>query len=199
MKRAEAKAQGLKFYCTGKSCKHGHLSDRYTSTSICVACLQLAGVDRYKHNRETQYKSWRKWYEANKETHNARVKRWQQANKDKTRADAKAWAAANPEKVAAKTKRYRNAHPDKVTAWAVAGVAKRAKRVPAWLTEDDKWMLREAYALAKQRTQMFGFVWEVDHIIPLRGEAVSGLHVPTNIQVIPKILNRAKKNQYHPA
>lgn len=196
MKRAEAKAQGLKFYRTGKLCKHGHLSDRYTSTAICVACVQLAGVDRYKNNRESQYGAWRKWYEANKDAHNERVKKWQTVNKDKTRADAKAWVAANPEKVAAKTKRYRKAHPDKVTAWAVASVARRAKRVPKWLSDDDKWMLQEAYALARQRTKMFGFVWEVDHIIPLRGATVSGLHVPTNIQVIPKAHNRAKRNKF---
>ncbi|OBQ38763.1 MAG: hypothetical protein AN484_23935 [Aphanizomenon flos-aquae WA102] len=89
-------------------------------------------------------------------------------------------------------------HPDAHTARAVASVARRAKRVPKWLSADDKWMLRQAYALAKQRTEMFGFTWEVDHIIPLRGEHVSGLHVPTNVQVIPKALNRLKRNVYHP-
>ena len=138
----------------------------------------------------------RKWWENNKEIHNARVKRWQTANKDKMRADAKAWQAANPDKVAAMKKRYRDAHPDKATALAVISVAKRAKRVPKWLTVDDKWMLTEAYALAKLRTKMFGFEWEVDHIIPLRGERVSGLHVPTNVRVVPKALNRAKRNAY---
>ena len=79
---------------------------------------------------------------------------------------------------------------------AVASVAKRAKRVPKWLTVDDKWLLREAYGLAKLRTKMFGFVWEVDHIIPLRGKLVSGLHVPTNVQVIPKAENRRKRNHF---
>ena len=199
MKRAEAKAQGLKFYNTGKPCKHGHLSDRYTSTGICVECVKLAGVDRYKNNPEAQLASWKKWLENNREIHNARVKRWQAANKDKVRADAKAWAAANPEKIRAKTLRYIKKHPDAYTARSIASVAKRAKRVPQWLSADDKWMLREAYALAKLRTQMFGFVWEVDHIIPLRGVEVSGLHVPTNIQVIPKALNRLKRNVYHSA
>jgi hypothetical protein len=198
MKRAEAKALGLKFYNTGKPCKHGHLSDRYASTAICVECVKIAGVDRYKNNREAQYASWRKWYEANKETHHTRSKRWQAANPEKVKEAAKLWVAANPEKVAAKTKRYRQAHPDQTTAWAVASVARRSKRVPNWLTPDDKWMLKEAYSLAKLRTKLFGFVWEVDHVLPLRGSLVSGLHVPTNIQVIPKALNRAKRNVYHP-
>ena len=194
MKRAEAKAQGLKFYNTGKPCKHGHLSDRYTNTAICLACVKLAGVDRYKNNREAQYAFWRKWYEANKDIHAARVKRWQTANKDKVREDANAWRKANPEKVKATRLRYIQKHPDAYTARAVASVARRAKRVPQWLTPEDKWMLRQAYNLAKLRTKMFGFPWEVDHIFPLRGELVSGLHVPTNVQVIPKTLNRAKRN-----
>ena len=199
MKRAEAKLQKLKFYNTGKPCKHGHLSDRYTTTAICIACVKLAGVDRYKNARETQLASWRKWYESNKDTHNERVKRWQAANKDKVRMDAQAWAKANPDKVKAKTLRYIQKHPDAYTACTAASVAKRAKRVPLWLTADDRWMLRQAYALAKLRTQMFGFIWEVDHIFPLRGSLVSGLHVPTNVQVIPKALNRAKNNVYHPS
>lgn len=197
MKRAEAKAQGLKFYNTGKPCKHGHLSDRYTSTAICIECVKVAGVDRYKNNRDAQLASWRKWYEANKDVHHARSRRWQAANLDRTHANAKAWAAANPEKIKARRNRYIERHPDKYTAWAVASVARRAKRMPKWLSADDKWLLRQAYALAKQRTEMFGFVWEVDHIIPLRGAEVSGLHAPTNVQVIPKALNRMKRNMYH--
>lgn len=196
MKRAEAKALGLKMYSTGKPCKHGHFSERYTSTSICKECVKIAGVDKYKNNREAQHAAWRKWYEANKETHHARSRRWQQQNPEQVKAAAQKWAAANPEKVAAKSKRYRTNNPEKATEMAVASVAKRAKRVPKWLTVDDKWLLREAYGLAKLRTKMFGFVWEVDHIIPLRGELVSGLHVPTNVQVIPKAENRRKRNHF---
>ena len=196
MKRAEAKALGLKFYRTGKPCKHGHLSERYASTAICVACIKIAGVDRYKNNRDAQLASWRKWIENNRELHGIRVKRWQAANKDKVRADAKAWDLANPEKVKAKHLRHIKKYPDAYTARAVASVARRAKRVPQWLTSEDRWLMREAYNLAKLRTRMFGFTWEVDHIIPLRAKLASGLHVPTNLQVIPKIENRNKRNDY---
>ena len=196
MKKQEAKVLGLKFYNTGKPCKHGHFSDRYASNAICVECIKIANVDKYKNNRESQLASWRKWHESNKDIHNIRVKRWQEANKDKTRKNAKAWVLANPEKVKAKALRYIKKNPDAYTARAVANVAKQAKRVPKWLTSDDRWMMREAYNLAKLRTQMFGFAWEVDHIIPLRGAIVSGLHVPINLQVLPKTENRDKKNHY---
>lgn len=37
-----------------------------------------------------------------------------------------------------------------------------------------------------------GEFYEVDHIVPLHGENVSGLHVPWNLKVIPKTINRAK-------
>ena len=38
--RKEALAQGLHTYSTGKPCKYGHESDRYSSTGICVACTR---------------------------------------------------------------------------------------------------------------------------------------------------------------
>ena len=69
-------------------------------------------------------------------------------------------------------------------------------RTPAWLTEDDLWAIKETYALAALRTKMLGFAWHVDHIIPLRGRNVSGLHVPENLQVIPAIYNLRKTNKY---
>ena len=196
MKRREAKELGLKIYNTGKPCKRGHLSDRYINGQ-CIECVKIQSQNWRASNPEKHKQAMKKWWENNKELHNVRVKRWQASNKEKTRLDAKAWCAANPDKVAAKTKRYRDLNPGKINAWSVANAAKRAKRLPKWLTDDDKWMLAEAYALAKLRTKMFGFEWEVDHIIPLQGKRVSGLHVPTNVQVVPKVVNRAKQNKYH--
>jgi hypothetical protein len=70
------------------------------------------------------------------------------------------------------------------------------QRTPEWLTEDDHWIIDQAYELAALRTKMFGFAWHVDHIIPLQGKIVSGLHVPTNLQVIPWLDNIKKHNRY---
>ena len=39
--------------------------------------------------------------------------------------------------------------------------------------------------------------WHVDHIIPLQGKNVSGLHVFSNLRVIPGEENVKKSNKYH--
>ncbi len=36
----------------------------------------------------------------------------------------------------------------------------------------------------------------LDHIIPLRGRHVSGLHVHENVSILPRGLNRRKSNTY---
>jgi hypothetical protein len=72
----------------------------------------------------------------------------------------------------------------------------KLQRTPIWNTEEDMWMIEQAYELAALRTKMFGFVWHVDHIIPLQGKLVSGLHVPTNLQVVPALHNLAKGNRF---
>lgn len=41
--------------------------------------------------------------------------------------------------------------------------------------------------------------YEVDHIVPVKGEAVCGLHVLSNLQVIPRAQNRSKGNKFCPA
>ena len=39
--KAEAKEQGLKYYFTGKPCKHGHTATRFVSTRACTECMHI--------------------------------------------------------------------------------------------------------------------------------------------------------------
>jgi hypothetical protein len=50
------------------------------------------------------------------------------------------------------------------------------------------------YVRAAEMSRASGIPHEVDHIIPLRGRAVSGLHVHTNLQILSRTQNRAKQN-----
>lgn len=57
----------------------------------------------------------------------------------------------------------------------------------------DYWVLMEAVALTKLRSQMCGGKWHVDHIIPVsRG----GLCTHDNLQVVPAFWNRSKSNKH---
>jgi hypothetical protein len=68
---------------------------------------------------------------------------------------------------------------------------------PAWVDQEFAALVfSEAYRLAERRKEITGFDWHVDHIIPLKGKLVSGLHVPTNIQVIPAVMNVRKHNSF---
>lgn len=69
-------------------------------------------------------------------------------------------------------------------------------RTPRWLTEFDRLKIQCYYQLAAMRNRESGQTWHVDHIIPLQGEFVSGLHVPSNLRVIPAIENMRKSNHY---
>jgi len=90
---------------------------------------------------------------------------------------------------------YRQANKGKINALVTARKKIVKQRIPVWVEIDDKWLIKEAYDLASLRTKMFGFAWHVDHVFPLQGKTVSGLHVPTNLQVIPGVLNIKKKNK----
>ena len=72
----------------------------------------------------------------------------------------------------------------------------KINRTPKWLTADDLFIIEEAYHLAKLRTELLGIQYHVDHILPLQGKKVSGLHVPNNLQVIPAKLNLQKSNRH---
>lgn len=61
---------------------------------------------------------------------------------------------------------------------------------PKWLQPHHKWIMEQYY-----KACVPGF--EVDHIVPLNGELVSGLHVPWNLQILSSIDNRAKSNRFN--
>lgn len=56
----------------------------------------------------------------------------------------------------------------------------------------------EAYRLAELRSALTGFRWEVHHIVPLRHPLVCGLHVESNLAVIPMVDNRCQGNRAWP-
>lgn len=106
------------------------------------------------------------------------------------------WRSMNKEHLNASSKEYRANNKARCNHLCQLRKIALLQRTPAWLTNDDLWIIQQAYELAAQRAAMTGFAWHVDHEIPLRGKKVSGFHVPQNIRVIPGVDNMRKTNKY---
>lgn len=79
-----------------------------------------------------------------------------------------------------------------LSAYAMRYVSTKLRAMPRWVNKDD---FRPFYEKAAQLTAITGVEHHVDHIVPLRGRDVCGLHVPYNLQVITKSENSRKNNR----
>ncbi|MGH6627608.1 MAG: hypothetical protein ACRECD_13905 [Burkholderiaceae bacterium] len=71
--------------------------------------------------------------------------------------------------------------------------AKRNMRAAPWANRK---AIKALFDLAEKMTVETCVAHEVDHIIPLLGRRVSGLHVENNLRVVPREENRKKSNHY---
>lgn len=135
--------------------------------ALCKECSKAAKRSWAKTNRERvrEYESVYRQREDYKEYHKEYMKKHQQENKA-------SWNARNS--------KYR---------------ASKIQRTPVWLDEEQLWLIQEVYELAQLRSDATGVLHHVDHIYPLNGRDVSGLHVPENLQVIPWYDNLSKSNK----
>ena len=93
-------------------------------------------------------------------------------------------------------KKWKLANKDKVMALDAKRRAAKLQRIPKWLTDVDKLRIQCKYSVAAMLNKYGVEVWHVDHIIPLQGKYVSGLHVPENLRVIPAKINLSKSNSF---
>ena len=136
-------------------------------------------------------------------------KEWYERNKALTIERARLWALANPEKKHAIHHKNRQkdleAHNARNREWnknnkpiKAALQAKRKtaqlQRTPVW--DPDAHLIIAKYQLAAMLTKASGIEHHVDHIIPLQGKKVSGLHTFANLRVIPGSDNVKKSNKF---
>ena len=98
----------------------------------------------------------------------------------------------NIEKEKLRGKEYRSKNKEKGSARWAKYKAKKLKATPTWLTEKHFKEIEQIYLLAKRMSETLNDKFEVDHIEPLQGKDVCGLHVPWNLRVITMQENRKK-------
>ena len=184
--RKEAQRTGATHYFTGLPCKYGHIAPRKTK-GTCVECLKVEWIksnefraEYFKqYNRREEVKDKKnEWYEANKEqVMNAAKIRPIEIKREYQ----KAWKERNTTWVRADTKARRRKHRE---------------ATPKWLTKKEKAEIRQLYQIAITMSKTTGEQYVVDHIVPLRGNDICGLHVPWNLRVITQEENLKKSNKF---
>ena len=155
--------------------------------TFCIQCHKADNVARKEKNRSN-------------EVFRAKELLYKQQYRHKTaehRAEyITSWRHKNKDHVANYSKTYRTENKARYAYLCQKRKISFLQRTPKWLDQDDFWLIAEAYHLAELRTKMTGVAHHVDHIIPLRGKNVSGLHVPLNLQVITFAENQRKTNKF---
>lgn len=145
----------------------------------------------------------KRYAEKHKEKVSTAIKKWNSENKEKMLEAAKRHyekkKGDNEFKLmnSLKTKEWAKKNPHKVLEQSARKRATKLKRVPCWLTRDDFEQIKKIYLEAKELSDKDGKKYHVDHIIPLRGKYVSGLHVPANLRILLAEENMAKSNKFY--
>jgi 5-methylcytosine-specific restriction endonuclease McrA len=134
-------------------------------------------------------------YYAKREQYLERKREYYQENKDTIRKQQAEYRADNYDKVLESNAKWRKNNPVQAQMSCINYRYRKAKAIPSWLTPEDRKAITDIYAQCKQTTEETGVPHHVDHIIPINGEAVSGLHVAWNLQVVPASYNLSKKNK----
>jgi hypothetical protein len=155
--------------------------------TFCIVCHKADNVARKAVKRDNP-------------TFHAAELTYKKQYRERTRLQQSAymqeWRKQNQEYLRIWSKQYRADNKAKYNYLCQLRKISLVRRTPKWLDAEEMWLIEEAYQLASLRTKMFNFSWHVDHVIPLRGKLVSGLHVPNNLRVIPWLENQTKTNKY---
>lgn len=139
----------------------------YGLDSKCRECKNEYNRIRYKENNEDEVLRSRTYRQDNNEAVKQRAKIRRQTNKAQKLAD---------------TIKRRLA---------------KEHRTPKWLSKEQTVEITSFYKMAKELETVFPWKQCVDHIVPLNGKTVSGLHVPWNLQILSAKDNMEKGNKFY--
>lgn len=213
--KSSAKRQASPYYYTGRPCSRGHDSVRETTAGCCQCAKERK---RRRYAQDTDYrarilayirqpqvmadKNIRRRLDPVKKARNAALRQSARKSTEQRKqceSAQKSKRYANDPEYRAHIKR-RNAEWHKNNgAKAAARMARRrankSTATPAWLTQSMLKQIRAFYTEARRMTTVTGEPHNVDHIVPIKGKTVCGLHVPWNLRVTTRLENYRKNNR----
>lgn len=182
-----------------QQCRNGHFAGR-NKFGACRECLREADRrwrEKYpgrasertrkweRENPEKALESRRKLREKNREKINEQQRAWRERHPDKIKHYLKKWRLENLEAFDCLRKKWKAENPEKVRQMNRRRQAARRASMPEWADRD---ALRAIYDNCPEG-------YEVDHIVPISGANVCGLHVPWNLQYLTPEENKRKGNR----
>lgn len=152
---------------------HVNKTQKDGRASLCPECVK-ANQRRWRAENPDSFS---RWHAANRSRRSEYYRQWREANLEYHAQRFTDWAKRNPHKVnALKAKRH-------------------AAKLRATVSWADQEAIRAIYAEALRLTEETGTRHEVDHIVPLQGKNVCGLHWEGNLQILTKTENIRKLNR----
>ena len=112
------------------------------------------------------------------------------------RASILEYQKLNRTKILKQKRDYRRNFPEKSAANCAKRRAAKLQRTPPWLDKMYRLQIQEVYKRAQKIRNACGIDVQVDHIVPLQGENICGLHVPWNLQILTTHDNATKNNSF---
>jgi len=163
----------------------------------CKACRKKKSTHNYHQDVEKQKKKrrayYRKFIKKNPDFH--LKKYW--ADVEQSRQQNREYYRQNREQRIQRSVEYARQNRAKTNAAKKKYKLAKARACPPWVHSSSDLCSQMAYFYeeAQRKTEATGTVHHVDHIVPLRGETICGLHVPWNLQVLTASENCSKQNR----
>ena len=154
---------------------------RFGVRGNCKSCESERQRDYRQANPEKIKTLWKSWYEKNPDYSQERWQAYYKSHDKRLKEASSNRKKLKPHKYAAYNSKRRSA---------------RLEATPPWLTKSQIKEIEDLYWLSQDLKRVTGFVYHVDHIVPLQGKDVCGLHVPWNLQVLPIDINLKKGNSF---
>jgi len=176
-------SKDFSFFSKSKETKDGF-------SKICKACNSARGAIYRANNKKREKLRHQVYQQKNREKVEEYHKQYYILNRQKYYENCKKWAAENNDRMKELWRRSAQ-KPENKRRHRVNEARRRAtkfKATPKWLSEEQLAEIRAIYDNCPPG-------YHVDHIVPLKGKNVTGLHVPWNLQYLTPSQNHKKNNK----
>lgn len=133
------------------------------------------------------------WRTANREKANSYGRKYTERNPERVRASKLVYFEANKEKALAAARKWQAENTHARNAATARRYVRKKQATPPWAC---RYIIEWYYFDALWMTEQTGVAHQVDHVVPLRGKTVCGLHCEDNLQVIPAAANHRKHAKF---